>query len=63
LASLPEKYRVVFILRDVENLNIAETSQALAISPASVKTRLLRARLQMRDFLARYWRDTGANLK
>ena len=52
LASLPEKYREVFILRDVRNFSIAETSQALGISEAAVKTRLLRARLQMRDFLA-----------
>jgi RNA polymerase sigma-70 factor (ECF subfamily) len=56
LASLPEKYRVVFMLRDVQNMNIAETAQTLGISPGAVKTRLLRARLQMRDFLARRWK-------
>ncbi|HET7872989.1 MAG TPA: sigma-70 family RNA polymerase sigma factor [Terriglobales bacterium] len=52
MRSLPAKYREVFILRDVQNLSIAETAQALGISEASVKTRLLRARLQMRDALA-----------
>ena len=52
LASLPEKYRTVLILRDVQQLNIAETSQVLGISEANVKTRLSRARLQLRDALA-----------
>jgi RNA polymerase sigma-70 factor (ECF subfamily) len=52
LASLDGKYREVFIMRDIEDLSIAETAQALGITEASVKTRLLRARLQMRDALA-----------
>jgi RNA polymerase sigma-70 factor (ECF subfamily) len=52
LDSLAPKYREVFVLRDVEKLNILETAQALGITEASVKTRLLRARLQMRDALA-----------
>jgi len=52
LAALPEKYREVLVLRDVNNISIAETAQALGISEACVKTRLLRARLQMRDALA-----------
>ncbi len=41
LALLPDKYREVFILRDVRNFSIAETSQALGISVAAVKSRLL----------------------
>jgi RNA polymerase sigma-70 factor (ECF subfamily) len=52
LASLAPKYRQVLILRDVEHLNIAETAKLLGITEASVKTRLLRARLMMRDALA-----------
>jgi RNA polymerase sigma-70 factor (ECF subfamily) len=52
LDSLPEKYRTVLILRDVQHLSIIETAQALGISEANVKTRLCRARLQMRDALA-----------
>jgi RNA polymerase sigma-70 factor (ECF subfamily) len=51
LNSLPEKYRTVFVLRDVQKLSIAETAQVLGISEASVKTRLSRARLKMRDAL------------
>jgi len=52
LDSLPVKYRVVMILRDVQHLSISETAQALGLSEANVKTRLCRARLQMRDALA-----------
>jgi RNA polymerase sigma-70 factor (ECF subfamily) len=52
LASLDSKYREVLLCRDVQHLSIAETAQVLGITEASVKTRLLRARLQMRDALA-----------
>jgi len=52
LNSLPEKYRTVLILRDMQHLSITETAKALGLSEANVKTRLCRARLQMRDALA-----------
>src|SRR5436309_7428772 len=52
LASLGAKYREVFMLRDVQHLSIDETAKALDITIASVKTRLLRARLMLRDLLA-----------
>ena len=52
LASLGENYREVFVLRDMQHLSIEETAKALGISTASVKTRLLRARLMLRDLLA-----------
>lgn len=52
MAKLPAKYREVLILRDIQHLNIEEAAQVLGISPGNVKTRLLRARLQMRDALA-----------
>ena len=52
LDSLAPKYRQVLICRDIQQLNIAETASALGISEANVRTRLLRARLQMRDALA-----------
>jgi len=42
----------VLVLRDIEHLNIAETAKLVGISGAAVKTRLLRARLMMRDALA-----------
>jgi len=52
LSALAEKYRKVFVLRDIQQLSIEETAEALGISRASVKTRLLRARLLLRDLLA-----------
>ncbi len=55
LSTLDEKYRQVFVLRDMEHLNIQETAEALGITVASVKTRLLRARLMLRDLLAAGW--------
>jgi RNA polymerase sigma-70 factor (ECF subfamily) len=55
LGTLDRKYREVFVLRDMEQLNIQETAEALGISVASVKTRLLRARLMLRDLLAAGW--------
>ena len=55
LGTLDQKYREVFVMRDMEQLNIQETAEALGISVASVKTRLLRARLMLRDLLAGGW--------
>jgi len=52
VTSLGQKYREVFLLRDVEHMSIEETAEVLSISLASVKTRLLRARLMLRDILA-----------
>ena len=50
--SLAQKYREVFVLRDVQHLSIEDAAQALGISAGAVKTRLLRARLMLRDLLA-----------
>ena len=67
LASLAPKYREVLILRDVQHMSIRETAKALGITESSVKTRLLRARLQMRDALAPgidgSWTTGGAEFK
>ncbi len=49
IADLPEKYREVLTLRDVNGKNIAETSEILGISIGNTKVRLLRARLMLRD--------------
>ena len=53
LAQLDEKRRLVFLLRDVEGLSVKETAEALGLSEANVKVRLLRARLQLREQLTR----------
>lgn len=52
LAKLPERYREVLVLRDVEQLNVAETAAVLGVTSGTIKLRLLRARLRMRDMLA-----------
>jgi RNA polymerase sigma-70 factor (ECF subfamily) len=52
IAHLRPKYREVLILRDVQQRSIQETAQILGLTEGSVKTRLLRARLQIRDALA-----------
>jgi RNA polymerase sigma-70 factor (ECF subfamily) len=56
LRSLQPGLRVVFVLRDIEELSISETCQALSLSVVAVKTRLFRARLQLRERLTRYFR-------
>jgi RNA polymerase sigma-70 factor (ECF subfamily) len=57
LSELDEKHRVVFLLRDVEGLSVKETADALGLSEANVKVRLLRARLQLRERLTREFGD------
>jgi len=53
LGTLDEKHRLVFLLRDVEGLSVKETAEALGLSEANTKVRLLRARLQLREQLTR----------
>jgi RNA polymerase sigma-70 factor (ECF subfamily) len=55
--NLSEKYRVVFVLSDVEGLSNEETAQILGLTVPAVKSRLHRARLYLRDQLARYLRE------
>ncbi len=57
LGRLDEKHRLVFVLRDVEGLSIKEAAEALGLSEANVKVRLLRARLQLREDLTRTFGD------
>jgi RNA polymerase sigma-70 factor, ECF subfamily len=54
---LPETQRIVFVLRDIEGLSIQETGQVLNLSEAAVKTRLLRARLSLREELSKYYSE------
>ncbi len=57
LLTLSEKCRQVFLLRDVQHLSVEETARVLGISKPAVKTRLLRARLQMRELLGPVFRQ------
>jgi RNA polymerase sigma-70 factor (ECF subfamily) len=52
LGSLAQHYREAFVLRDIHELSISQTSGILGISPGAVKSRLRRARLMLRDLLA-----------
>lgn len=51
VAGLPDSFRTVFVLREVENLSVGETADVLGIPPATVKTRLLRARRKLQQAL------------
>lgn len=62
LAQLDEKHRLVFLLRDVEGLSIRETAEALDLSEANVKVRLLRARLQLREQLTQTLGDPATQV-
>lgn len=51
--DLPEQFRTVFMLRDVEELTVEETAECLDVPPATVRTRAFRARALLREALAR----------
>jgi RNA polymerase sigma-70 factor (ECF subfamily) len=55
IRDLPANLRVVFVMRDLEGMSIQETSEALGLTENNVKTRLLRARLRLRQELSRYF--------
>ena len=55
IQTLPESMRLVFLLRDVEGLSIKETAEALNLTETNVKTRLLRARMFLREQLSSYY--------
>jgi RNA polymerase sigma-70 factor, ECF subfamily len=63
--GLPPSFRTVFVLRDVEGLSTEETAEALNLSIPAVKSRLLRARLQLRERLSKYFkrRENGDGSK
>jgi RNA polymerase sigma-70 factor, ECF subfamily len=63
LDNIDEKYKFVFLLRDVEGLSIKDTSEALEISEANVKVRLLRARLMLRERLTEIYGDMATTIE
>jgi len=60
IQGLPPGFRTVFVLRDVEGLSTEETAEMLSLSIPAVKSRLLRARLQLRERLSKYFKSKGA---
>jgi RNA polymerase sigma-70 factor, ECF subfamily len=61
IEKLEPEYRIVLVLRDLEELSTQETADALGISVTAVKSRLLRARLKLREKLNRHFRQGGTN--
>ena len=57
--SLKPDFRTVFTVRDIEELSTEETAEALDISVSAVKSRLLRARLALREKLTRQFKRKG----
>jgi len=57
ILALPNKYRMVIVLRDLEGFSTEETAQILNLSPPNVKVRLHRARLFLRDKLKGYFKN------
>ena len=63
IQGLPPSFRTVFVLRDVEGLSTEETAAALELSVPAVKSRLLRARLQLRERLNKYFKRRDGDIK
>lgn len=57
IAQLPEKYRLVFMLREIEDLSVRETAETLTIGETNVKVRLNRAKTMLRRSLEGYMKD------
>jgi RNA polymerase sigma-70 factor, ECF subfamily len=60
--SLPPIFRSVFVLRDIEELSSEETAEILNLTVPAVKSRLLRARLKLREKLTRYFKRKGDDI-
>jgi RNA polymerase sigma-70 factor (ECF subfamily) len=58
IQDLPEKYRAVFILRELEEMSVAETKECLAITEVNVKVRLNRAKSMLRNSLSGIYKST-----
>jgi len=61
--KLPESLRVVFVLRDINDLSTLETAEVLGLSETAVKTRLSRARLRLREILTAYYGERVSTLQ
>jgi RNA polymerase sigma factor (sigma-70 family) len=57
IAGLPEKYRLVFVLREVEDLSVKETAEVLALEESNINVRLNRAKTMLRENLSGYVKD------
>ena len=62
IEELPETLKVVFLLRDIEGLSTRETADVLDLTESAVKTRLSRARFQLRELLSAHYSERMPNL-
>ena len=60
IGELPDTYRIVLMLRDIEEMNTAEVAELLETTEGAVKTRLHRARAALKKLIEPVWKDTGA---
>lgn len=56
IRQLPEKYRTVFVMREIEDMNVAETQACLDISAVNVKVRLNRAKVLLKESLSEFYK-------
>lgn len=63
IAALPEKFRIVFVLREVEGLSTQETAEITSLSPSATKVRLHRARLFLREHLTQSLFAVGTEIE
>lgn len=61
IGRLPEKYRLVFVMREIEDMSVRDTSEALDIEEPNVKVRLNRAKTMLREDLNGYIKDNVYN--
>lgn len=57
LLNIPEKYRAVFVLREMDQLSVADTSKVLDISRVNVKVRQIRAKMMLREHITNYYKN------
>lgn len=57
--NLPPKYKTIFILHDIEGLSLSEISEILSLSISTIKTRIHRSRLYLREKLSEYFKEKG----
>ncbi|MEA4908855.1 MAG: sigma-70 family RNA polymerase sigma factor [Anaerolineaceae bacterium] len=63
IKELSPNLRIVFVLRDMQGLSVRDTAEALGLTEVAVKTRLLRARLQLRELITRYFGERSGEKK
>jgi RNA polymerase sigma-70 factor (ECF subfamily) len=61
IARLPERYRLVFVMREVQQLSVEETMATLSLTESTVKVRLTRAKEMLRNYLSSYYKSLDSD--